>query len=225
MSAGITKTLRASPATLAPSAAAFSKNGVIHGNVFQLGIDFLQLRFVAAFADMPGKRLDRLMRFRKKFAQRIQKRRHAPEKHSGIPLIHSGRHILLGDRKLRLFREAANGINGEASAAKWLLHAFDIAESGLRPCRWNSQHHHATFCARHVQRRADNFPVTLRLRDVMIGGQNRHHRIALGRMANVNGRKRNGRRCVSSARFRQNFLARSRRQLLAKSGGLFGVCH
>ena len=170
-------------------------------------------------------RFDRLTRFRKKFFESFQKRRNAPEKHSRVPLIRPGADIFLGDGKIRFFREAANGINGEAIGTKWLLDAFYIAVSGFRACRGNSQNHHASFYAGHFQRHVDDLPIGFRLRDVMIGGQHRHHCIAFGRVTNVHGRKRNGCRGISSARFRQNFLARRRRQLFANSGGLLCVCH
>ena len=203
MSAGNHENAAASPRRIAPGGSGFFQDGVVHGNVFQLWIDFLQLRFVACAFRYARQAIPSLRASSEEILQRFQKCGHAPEKHSGVPLVHPGGDIFLGDRELRLFREAAQPENRETVGRKRRLRAFDIAKAGIRARRRNSQHHHAPLRSRATsERHSHDLPVALRLGDVMIGGQHRHQRVAFCRMANMNGRQRDGRRGISAARFR-----------------------
>src|SRR5579859_215119 len=199
------------------------ENGVIHGNIFESGIYSPQVPVVAARANGCAKFFERSVCLRQKSLEIIEKRRDAPEKHSRVPVIVAGSYVLLREFESGLFREALYGERRELLRIQSVADSLDIAKSSVRTRRRDTEHHHASRRACHLERRAHDAPVHFWLRDVVVCGQHGHQRVAFGRMTHVQRGKRDCCGRVSSDGLGENAFARRSRNLFFHRGGLFNV--
>src|SRR6516162_3155365 len=182
----------------------FFEDGVIHRYVLQASVDPLQLRRVTSPRDVLCKLLHGLVRRWQKPPEGLQKCRNAPEEHSGIPLIHSGRQVFLGLQKLRFFGETSNREDSKAAPRNRRFPAFDVAEAGVRPRRRDSEHRHSAGLPDNLQCHANDLPESSRFGNVVVGREHRHQGLTPCYLPYVDGGKRDRRRSISSERFCQH---------------------
>src|SRR5713226_3336977 len=83
------------------------ENRVVHGNVFKLGIDVRERARVSRSSDFARQTHQGIMSFRQKLLEIAQEGRNAPEKHSRVPIVASGRNVFSRAFERGFFRDAS----------------------------------------------------------------------------------------------------------------------
>jgi len=201
------------------------ENGVIHGDVFEFGINGAKFLFVLACANERGDFFHFGVRRGQVPFEIFEKRFHAPEEHSGVPMEIAVGDVEFGDFQGRLFREAAHSIDGKSAGFKSVTHLFDITEASFG-MRWRySENDHAAAGTRDIKSGGNDLKVFCGLRDVVIGGEHSHQRVGICCVANVKGGESDGGGSVATEWFGENVFARRGWKLFLEGGGLFGVGH
>src|SRR6266853_3457878 len=203
------------------------ENRVVHGNVFKLGIGVRERARVSRGSYFARQTHQRIMSFRQKLLEIAQERRNAPEEHSRVPIVASGRNVFSRAFERGFFRESMHRENGNAvGVERFSARAFDVAKAGLWPRRRNAQHDERSARVRYMKRGSNNFEVGRGLRDVVIGGKHGHERVVLfahTAMQQVRGGKTDRRRGVSADRLGQDVRCGDARELPPYSGSLLGI--
>src|SRR5262249_41034832 len=196
---------------------------VIHGNVFEFGIDSAEFLLVQASADRGGEFFELGVSFWKMTLEIVEESRDTPEEHSGVPLIVATGNVFLRESQCRFFREAPDRVSRKVTRGNGLAHEFDIAEAGFGACRRNAEDDHAVGFARDVECGGDGAAIFFRLRDELGRREDGQERIACCSMADVNCGECDGSGGVTADGFGKNAFARGSGQLPLKCGSLLCV--
>src|SRR6266853_710570 len=108
------------------------ENRVVHGNVFKLGIGVRERARVSRGSYFARQTHQRIMSFRQKLLEIAQERRNAPEEHSCVPIVASGRNVFSRALERGFFRESPHRENGNTvGVERCSARAFDVAKAGL----------------------------------------------------------------------------------------------
>src|SRR6266581_4926798 len=107
------------------------ENRVVHGNVFKLGIDARERARVSRSSDFARQTHQGIMSFRQKLLEIAQEGRNAPEEHSRVPIVASGRNVFSRAFERGFFRESMHRENGNTvGVERFSARASDVAKPG-----------------------------------------------------------------------------------------------